>query len=224
MSYSVYCSADFGAANTGKTMYGKLFDAAGSQVGATITTGFVEVTAGLYFYTLSAPDGHTGVFVMYDSANTALRRVAVVAPRETENSDVKTSAMATPANVTDAQTAITSAIAALNNLSQSQAQAAATAALNAYDPPTKAELDTAQSTIIAAVPGATVVADAVLGRSVAYVEDSAGIYSIAGLILAAFESSAPGTTWTIKKTDGTTTFATRTLTEDINAKPVTGVS
>lgn len=74
------------------------------------------------------------------------------------------------------------------------------------------------------IPAATVVADAVLSRSVANVEDTADIYSIAALILAAFESSAPGTTWTIRKTDGTTTFATRTLTEDANAKPVTGVS
>lgn len=176
MSYSVVIAADFGAANTGLTVYGKLFDTDGVQVGSTITTGFVEAVAGLYVYVLSAPDSHNGVFVAYDSANTALRRVAVVAPRETENSDVKTSTRGT-------------------------------STLTTSD-----------------IPGATVIADAVLGRSVAYVEDTAGIYSIAGLILAAFESSAPGTTWTIKKTDGATTFATRTLTEDINAKPVTGVS
>ena len=77
-----------------------------------------------------------------------------------------------------------------------------------------------------AIASATIngIADAVLGRSVANVEDTASIYSIAGLILAAFESSAPGTTWTIYKTNGSTTFATRTLTEDATAKPVTGVS
>lgn len=37
--------------------------------------------------------------------------------------------------------ATAASIAALNNLSSAQAQAAATAALNAYDPPTKAEMD-----------------------------------------------------------------------------------
>lgn len=202
MSYNVVISADFGAANTGLTVHGKLFGTNGAQVGSTIATGFVEAIAGLYVYVLAAPDDQEGVFVTYDSANAALRRVVVVAPRETENADVKTSTRGT-------STLTTGDI---------------DARLAAYDAPTKAELDTVQSAIIAAIPGATVVADAVLGRSVAYVEDSAGVYSIAGLILAAFESSAPGTTWTIYKTDGATTFATRTLTEDINAKPVTGVS
>lgn len=42
------------------------------------------------------------------------------------------------------------AIAALNNLSQAQAQTAATAALNAYDPPTKAEMDSAVSPLATA--------------------------------------------------------------------------
>ena len=40
-------------------------------------------------------------------------------------------------------------IAALNNLSSAQAQSAAAAALTAYDPPTKAELDSAVSGIVA---------------------------------------------------------------------------
>jgi len=167
MSYSVIVSADFGEHNDGLTVHGKLFDDTGAQTGSTVTTSIVEALDGLYIYTLSAPDNHVGVFVMYDSANTALRRTAVVAPRETENSDVKASTLALDTNV---------------------------------------------------------LADAVLSRSVSNVEDTASIYTIAGLILAQFESSAPGTTWTIKKTDGTTTFATRTLETDEDAPPVTGVS
>lgn len=111
MSYPVLCTADFGEHNDGLTVHGKLFDATGAQTGSTVTSGIVEVLDGLYIYTLSAPDGHVGVFVMYDSANTALRRTVVVAPRETENSDVKSSTLATPANVTSAQTAILAAIA-----------------------------------------------------------------------------------------------------------------
>jgi len=99
VSYNVVISADFGAANTELTVYGKLFGTNGVQVGATVTTGFVEAVAGLYVYVLSCPDSQEGVFVAYDSANTALRRVAVVAPRETENSDVKSSLLATQASV-----------------------------------------------------------------------------------------------------------------------------
>lgn len=89
---------------------------------------------------------------------------------------------------------------------------------------TPTDVSDAQEAIITVIPGVTVIADAILSRSVAYVEDTAGVHTIAGLILAAFESSAPGTTWTIYRTDGVTTFATRTLNEDISAKPVTGVS
>lgn len=188
MSYPVLCTADFGEHNSGLTVYGKLFDATGAQTGSTITTGIAEPLNGLYLYTLSAPDEHVGVFVLYDSANTALRRTVSIAPRETENADVKSSTLATPTNVSDAQTVIVDAIGDIP-------------ALNTDD-----------------------IADAVLSRSASNVEDTAGIHTIAGLILAQFESSAPGTTWTIKKTDGTTTFATRTLTEDATAKPVTGVS
>lgn len=95
MSYDVVVAADFGAANAGLTVYGKLFGTDGAQVGSTITSGFVEAVAGLYIYTLSAPDGQEGMFVAYDSANTALRRVVVIAPRETENSDAKISTRST---------------------------------------------------------------------------------------------------------------------------------
>lgn len=167
MSYSVIVTADFGEHNDGLTVHGKLFDDTGAQTGSTITTGIAEALDGLYIYTLSAPDGHVGVFVLYDSANTALRRSVVVAPRETENADVKASTLA---------------------------------------------LDTND------------IADAVLSRHVENVEDTAGVHTLAGLILAQFESSAPGTTWTIYKSDGVTVFATLTLVEDAAAKPVTGVS
>ena len=102
----------------------------GSQVGSTITSGFAEAVSGLYVYVLAAPDSQEGVFVAYDSANAALRRVAVIAPRETENSDVKTSTRGT------------------STLTAGDIDAR----LAAYDAPTKAELDTAQSTIIAAIP------------------------------------------------------------------------
>ncbi len=71
---------------------------------------------------------------------------------------------------------------------------------------------------------ANAIADAVLSRHVENVEDAADIHTIAGLILAQFNSSAPGTTWTIYKSDGVTVFATLTLVEDAAAKPVTGVS
>ena len=57
-----------------------------------------------------------------------------------------------------------------------------------------------------------------------YVEDDGNTHNLAELILAAFESSLSGTTWTIKKTDGSTTYSTRTITTDADADPITAVT
>lgn len=70
----------------------------------------------------------------------------------------------------------------------------------------------------------TAIADATLGRSVATVESTAAEWSLASMILAAFESSVTGTTWTIKRTDGTTVHLTKTVTTNAAADPITGVS
>lgn len=67
------------------------------------------------------------------------------------------------------------------------------------------------------------IADEILKRGISNVEDAADATSLAALILAAFESAIVGTTWTIRKTGGTT-FATRTATLDAAASPITGVT
>jgi hypothetical protein len=68
------------------------------------------------------------------------------------------------------------------------------------------------------------VADAVLSRDVANAESSAAEHSLCTIVLASLESSISGTTWTIKRTDGVTTHAIKTLTTDETADPITGVS
>lgn len=67
------------------------------------------------------------------------------------------------------------------------------------------------------------IADALLSRGAANVEDSAEALSIAELLLATFESGVVGATWTIRKSGGTT-FSTRTVTTDPAAEPVVGVT
>ena len=47
--------------------------------------------------------------------------------------------------------------------------------------------------------------------------------ALAALVLATLESEVSGTTWTIRKSDGTT-FVTKTLTVDADADPVVGVT
>ncbi len=68
------------------------------------------------------------------------------------------------------------------------------------------------------------IADAVLTRGVSNVEDSADAHSLCTVVLACLESSLSGTTWTIKKTDGSTTFTTKTVTTDEEADPITAVT
>lgn len=101
------------------------------------------------------------------------------------------------------------------------------------DLPTNAELATAlagaDDAVLAAiaalsVPTATQVADAVLSRNVSNVEGSAPEHSLCTIVLASLESSVSGSTWTIKRTNGTTTHATKTVTSDAAASPITGVS
>jgi len=72
------------------------------------------------------------------------------------NSRLATASYTAPDNASitaileDTATTIPALIAALNNLSSAQAQAAAAAALTAYDPPTKSELDSAVSPLATA--------------------------------------------------------------------------
>lgn len=84
--------------------------------------------------------------------------------------------------------------------------------------------DTGTDGVVLSTATQQAIADVLLGRSVASVEASAGVYTLASLILAAFESAVAGTVWTIKRTDGITTFATRTATLDAGADPIIGVS
>ena len=169
-----------GASKTGLAIGATIYQLDGStSYAAFSTTGWYEAPAGSggwHHPGLSLPDA--GGVVAVGIAATEYLRIAVDAAPATAPTvgDIDTqlssthgagawataTGFATPTNVSDAQTAITNAIAALNNLSSAQAQSAAAAALTAYDPPTKAELDTAQAAIIAAIPGTAAIAIAVL--------------------------------------------------------------
>lgn len=68
------------------------------------------------------------------------------------------------------------------------------------------------------------IADSILARDASAVEDTAGEHSLCGLILSVLEWSIAGNTLTIKKTDGTTTFLTKTLTTTAGAAPITALN
>lgn len=62
------------------------------------------------------------------------------------------------------------------------------------------------------IPSATTIADAVLSRSVANTESSMPEHCLGTIVLATLEGTIDATTWTIKRTDGATTHATKTVT------------
>jgi hypothetical protein len=88
-----------------------------------------------------------------------------------------------------------------------------------------ARIDAATSTRAtpADIPSATAIADAVLSRSVANVEGSAAEHTLCTLVLAALEGSISGTTWTIRRTNGSTTHYVKTVAADANASPIVSV-
>ena len=74
------------------------------------------------------------------------------------------------------------------------------------------------------VPTANAIADAALSRSVSNVEASAAEHSLTTLVLGALESKLNADkTWSIYRTDGETLHATKTVTTNVSADPVTGV-
>jgi len=97
-------------------------------------------------------------------------------------------------------------------------QSEVTDALNAYDPPTKAEMDTG----FAAVPTATENADALLNRNMALVADTNSRSPLNALRLLRNRWTSSGGTMTVYKEDDSTSGWTATLSVDATADPVTG--
>lgn len=161
MSQTVAAIAELGPAYTGLTIGYRVLNLDGSTYSAFSTTGVAETgIAGTYAKSGGAvfPDaggrivwGVSGTDYAEDTVDPAPPTAAQIDTQlsGTHGADSWSTAtgFATPTDVSDTQTAITAAIAALNNLSQAQAEDAAAAALNAYDPPTKAELDSAIATL-----------------------------------------------------------------------------
>ena len=99
-----------------------------------------------------------------------------------------------------------------------EVQSEVTDALNAYDPPTKAEMDTG----FAAVPTATENADALLNRDMSAVSDTTARSPLNALRFLRNKWSVSGTTLTVTKEDDSTSAWTATVTTDATADPVTG--
>lgn len=83
---------------------------------------------------------------------------------------------------------------------------------------------TTNTDMVTEPPTAIQNADALLIRNVSNIEATAPEHSLCTVVLASLESSVSGTTMTIKRTDGSTTHATKTVTVDASAAPITGIN
>jgi hypothetical protein len=94
MPYTLDISIVLPNTETGITDWvAQLVNTAGANVGAAITTGFVEIGGGNYlWHYANFPDGHRGGVKFYrSSAPTVIRAFVAINPEEAENIDKKVS-------------------------------------------------------------------------------------------------------------------------------------
>lgn len=84
--------------------------------------------------------------------------------------------------------------------------------------------DTGTDGVVLSTAQMQALADIVLGRSVANIDNTAATHSLYELIQAILEGNTSTGSWVIYKTNGSTTFNTRTLATDVGAVPIVGVS
>ena len=158
--------ASDGSALTGATVSGYVTKDGGSQAGAAGTIS--EKANGVYNYAPTQAETDADSISFLFTATGAIPVNLQVFTIDVALFKADVSALATAAS-----------IAALNNLSSAQAQSAAAAALAAYDPPTKAELDAAVSGVtVTGISSAAI--DSILDEPIT---EPAGVFTWAGATL-----------------------------------------
>ena len=175
MTRSLALGVALGPSRTGLAIGYRLLNLNGTTQAAFTTTNVVESggVPGVYLVTAPVSVADAGARVIWGvsgtdyweytidpltevnlttTAQTAVQTAAAAALTAYDpptKAELDTAQAAIIADTGATETAVLSAISGLNNLSSAQAQTAAAAALTAYDPPTKTELDSAQAAIIA---------------------------------------------------------------------------
>jgi len=87
MAYTLSFSLALGAGKAGLTLAAQVVDAAGSDIGSEITSGFVEIGDGAYLWTYaSIPDAHRGAVKFYeDGVPGTILAIAAINPEEAED-------------------------------------------------------------------------------------------------------------------------------------------
>jgi hypothetical protein len=242
--YAHYVDAD-GVSVTGLTVTVDVYE--GTTASPIVTAASAtELANGLYYYTLSSGsvDADGAYIAMFETADTDVAQRHLPALQSVGNiikSDVQTivsgaiTAAAIATDAIDADALASDAIAEINaTVDTAIADAALATAANLATAAgyidtevaaikLKTDLIPTDPAETSDIPSANTIADAVLSRGVSNVQDTADTTSLAALILATFESSISGTTWTIRKTGGSS-FVVKTVTVDAGAEPIVGVT
>ena len=216
MTQSVNLGVALGASHTAESIGYRLLNMDGTSYATFTTTNVAETTTdGTYVVTVAVTVPDVGARIVWgvsgtDYWNDIIDAVDPAIAAIKAKTDNLPSDPADASDIASSFTTVNSKLDAIDDFLDTEVAAILD--------------DTGTSGVVLSSATMLAIADAILGRSVATVEGTASTHSLCEIILAMLESSAPSTTWTIKKTDGTTTFNTRTLTEDAAALPVTGVS
>lgn len=99
MAYTSVFALALGSGYTGLSdLRAQLVDSGGSDVGAAVSTGFIEIGNGFYSWVASIPDGHRGGAKFYSNASpTTYLAFGAINPEELENANAKTDTRATAA-------------------------------------------------------------------------------------------------------------------------------
>ncbi len=146
MAYAMCYGLNLGSANAGLADLRAQLRSAGADVGAAISTGFTDEGNGCYEWQYASfPDSFRGSVKFYSNAAPATTLGIVGAnPEDGENIDAKTTSRSSHSAadvVTALGTGSTLTAIPWNAVWDAEVQSECTDALNAYDPPTNAEME-----------------------------------------------------------------------------------
>lgn len=187
---------------------------------ASVTGAVGSVTSGVTVTTNNDKTGYSlssaGVQAIWDALTSALTAVGSIGKLLVDNINATISSRASQTSVDTVDDFLDTEIAAILAAVDTEI---ATLVTNV----SAILADTGTDGVVLSTAVKQAIADEVLKRGVSNTEDTASAASLTELILMALESSASGSTLTIRKTGGST-FSTRTLTLDNTAEPITGIT
>jgi len=201
-------------ATTGRVTVGTNADKTGYSLSQSFPANFADLS-------ITASTGRVSTGTNYDKTGYSLSQAF-----PTNFADLSISATTGRVDVGSmaADTITASAIAA-DAVTELQNGVATSAALSSAAAEISAILaDTGTDGVVISSATANAIADAILSRNVSNTEATAAEHTLTTIVLAILESARTTTDWNIYRTNGVSVHATKSISTDAAALPVTGVS